>query len=180
MEDLFDTGWLEEYENNEREQILHAPFVKEKISNIKIYIFYVNVDNNLEKINIMNQSLEENILTKQTLLQIIKSNTTDTFKILSIAKYNNTLDKPDLHAYINDHLEDTFLKSITSVDNINFAHGLCLFENIHSLYFLFFSLVLLLVKLLMQMEKYLYCYKTLLYVAILSIQECHPKQAMVV
>ena len=126
-----------EEQNNEREQILHAPFVKEKISNIKIYIFYVNVDNNLEKINIMNQSLEENILTKQTLLQIIKSNTTDTFKILSIAKYNNTLDKPDLHAYINDHLEDTFLKSITSVDNINFAPGLCLFENIHSLYFLF-------------------------------------------
>lgn len=137
MEDLFDTGWLEDYENNEKEQINQAPFAKEEISKIKIYVLYVNVHNNLEKINIMNQLLEDNILDKQTILQLIKSNTTETFKILSIAKYNNTLDKTDLHAYINETLEDTFLKSITTVDNIKFDPGLCLFENIHSLYFLF-------------------------------------------
>lgn len=137
MENLFDTTWLEEYENTEKEQINRAPFAKEEISKIKIFFLYINVHNNLEKINIMTQSLVDNILDKRTLLQLIKSNTTDTFKIMSIAKYNNTLDKKDLHSYINETLEDSFLKSITSLNNIHYDPGLCLFDNIHSLYILF-------------------------------------------
>jgi len=137
MEDLFDTSWIEDYENKEKELINQTTFSKENIHNIKLYILYVNSNNKLEKINILTQSLHNNILDKQTLIHIIKANTKSTFKILSIAKYNNTLDKEDLHAYINENFEDTFLEPITSIDNIQFQPGLCVLENIHSLYFIF-------------------------------------------
>ena len=137
MEELFDTSWIEEYENKEKELINQTPFAKEDIQNIKVHIFYININNNIEKINILNQPLQNNILDKHTLLHIIKTNTKDTFKILSIAKYNNTLDKKDLHSYINENLEDTFLESVTALDDILFQPGLCVLENIHSLYFLF-------------------------------------------
>ena len=137
MEELFDTSWLEEYENKEKDLINQTTFAKEDIASIKIYILYVNIHNNLEKINITTQPLQHNILDKNTLLHIIKSNTKDTFKILSIAKYNNTLDKDDLHAYINENLEDTFFFFFSTLDNIPFEPGLCVLENIHALYFIF-------------------------------------------
>ena len=74
MEDQFDTSWIEDYENKEKELINQTTFAKEDIHNIKVYILYVNANNNLEKINILNQSLQNNMLDKQTLLHIIKSN----------------------------------------------------------------------------------------------------------
>jgi hypothetical protein len=137
MEDLFDTSWIEEYENKEKELINQTPFAKEDIQNIKIYILYINANNNIEKVNILNHPLQNNILNKHSLLHLIKSNTKETFKILSIAKYNNTLEKEDLHSYINENLEDSFLESVTALDDILFQPGLCVLENIHSLYFLF-------------------------------------------
>jgi hypothetical protein len=137
MDEVFDTSWLEKYENREKELINHSSFEKEVIHNIKINILYINIHNNIEKINILNQPVQNNILDKLTLLNIIKSNTKETFKILSIAKYNNTLDKHDLHSYINETLEDTFLESVISLEDIIFQPGLCIFSNIHSLYFLF-------------------------------------------
>ena len=56
---------------------------------------------------------------------------------MSIAKYNNTLDLDQLHAYINENIEDKFFTSITTLDDIQFEPGLCVLENIHCLYFLF-------------------------------------------
>ena len=38
---------------------------------------------------------------------------------------------------LNENLEDTFLESITTLDNIPFEPGLCILENIHALYFIF-------------------------------------------
>ena len=80
MEEVFDTSWLEKYENREKELINHSSFEKEVIHNIKINILYINIHNNIEKINILNQPVQNNILDKLTLLNIIKSNTKETFK----------------------------------------------------------------------------------------------------
>ena len=64
MEELFDTRWIEEYENKEKELINQTPFAKEDIQNIKVHIFFININNNIEKINILNQPVQNNILDK--------------------------------------------------------------------------------------------------------------------
>ena len=49
MDEVFDTSWLEKYENKEKELINHSSFEKEVIHNIKINILYINIHNNINR-----------------------------------------------------------------------------------------------------------------------------------
>ena len=84
-----DNKWIEEYEQQEQP---YKDFYREKTKTIEIYYFYLNKENELEKIKQQHYILNDhNKLSRQELMQEIKSNIVDNkikYSLLSILKHN--------------------------------------------------------------------------------------------
>ena len=140
MEEL-DTEWIDSYHNKEKEFIESADLVTEDIKTINIYNLYINKRNDLEKIKILEYPIEK-CLKKEELIKLIKEKQFDEnikYKLMSILKYNITLKQQELYPFINHTLEPNYLEAIQQLDDINFDSGLDIFDDLHSIYILYYE-----------------------------------------
>ena len=92
-----DNKWVEEYEQEEEP---YKDFYREKTKTIEIYYFYLNKDNELEKIKQQHYMLDEyNKLTREEVMQEIKSNIVDN-KIKYLHTDTYYIQKPNLDSVI--------------------------------------------------------------------------------
>jgi len=138
-----DNKWIEEYEKEEQP---YKDFYREKTKTIEIYYFYLNKDNELEKIKQQQYLLSEyNKISREELVQEIKSNIIDNkikYSLLSILKHNITLDPENLKSYLlNDILSDScnFLTTISDITDIYFEDTISFLKQLNSLFIIFYE-----------------------------------------
>ena len=138
MEEL-DTQWIENYDNNEKNFIEKSIINEVPVKQLNIYALYVNKRNELEKIKVTDIELEQ-VLKKDKLLTLIKEKSQDEkirYKLTGLLKYNIQLKHDELYEFISKKCNSNYLESITNIDDINFNNGLEIFEDMHSLFFIY-------------------------------------------
>jgi hypothetical protein len=136
--DEIDTNWIEEYEKKEQE---YDFFYKDTVDNIQLYFLYVNLDNEILKVSKETLELNNNFLTKEELVHIIKKNEIDkdiSYKLTGLLKYNITLDPENIEEFaaISTYNEN-FLESLKDIHDLHFKDTITIFQNMNGLYFIY-------------------------------------------
>ncbi len=132
-----DCSWINEYEKTESE---YASFYKEKIDSIKINYIYVDKSNSIDNVHQEGIIIENGKLDKDKLIDIIKRNKKKNnidYKVISILKYNITLEPEHIKDYIDDNLNDNFLSKVDVLQDVYFKDSINLFQDLNSLYIIF-------------------------------------------
>ena len=140
MEEL-DTDHLDNYREREKQFIEQANLTKESLSKINVWNLYINKRHHLEKIKI-NELPIETITDKASITDYIKSKCTDEtikYKLLSVLKYNIELEKDQVQDYMNEEYHPNYLEALRSLENIEFKDGLNIFEDLHTLFILYYE-----------------------------------------
>ena len=138
-----DNKWIEEYEQEEQP---YKDFYREKTKTIEIYYFYLNKDNELEKIKQHQYNLNEyNKLSREELMHEIKSNIIDhkiKYSLLSILKHNITLEPENLKSYLTSDIfaeSSNFLTTISDISDIHFQDTISFLKELNSLFITFYE-----------------------------------------
>uniref|UniRef100_A0A6C0F2L5 Uncharacterized protein n=1 Tax=viral metagenome TaxID=1070528 RepID=A0A6C0F2L5_9ZZZZ len=136
-----DTSWIEEFEREEKE---YKGYYREDLQSIKVHCIYVNKNNDIDKIKEERIFMRQpNYLSGDQVLTLIKKNSIqDTVKyaLLSILKYNITLEPTNLKTFIKYKSQgDIFLTSIKKIDAISFEKTISMFHDLNDLFILFYE-----------------------------------------
>jgi 5,10-methylene-tetrahydrofolate dehydrogenase/methenyl tetrahydrofolate cyclohydrolase len=117
-DEMLDTSWIEEYENEEK---YYTMFYPEKAVEIKANMMYVNKDNNLEKMgeNVIYLSIPGKI-TRNELVKLIKDNNRldqIRYKLSGIQIYNIDLKHNDIKHFISNPNKYDFIKELRNIDD---------------------------------------------------------------
>lgn len=137
INDELDCSWINEFEKNELE---YASFYKEQIEALKINYIYVDKDNVIDNIHQESIIIENGKLDREKIIEIIKKNKKKNnidYKLISILKYNITLEPKHIKDYINDDLNDDFLSKVDILQDIYFEDSINLFQDLNCLYIVF-------------------------------------------
>lgn len=132
--------WINEFTNKEKDFQI---FYKDTIDYIKLFIFYVNRNNNLEKVKEKNFYLtKKNIIAKDELKEIINSyrkSEKTPYRLISIFKHNIDIEPDDIARSLKDDYQYDYTESLTSLDNIIFNNSITMFEDLNSLFLIFYE-----------------------------------------
>lgn len=125
---------------------LFKDFYKDDIYYANINIIYVNKLNNIEKIKREPFLMTvPNYITREEIIGILKENSivnNKRYALLSILKYNNTLDPEDISHYLkhfSDTKENIYLEIVKHIDTIKFEKSISIFHDLTELIILFFE-----------------------------------------
>jgi hypothetical protein len=134
--------WIKTFENTDN---LYKDFYKENIFYINLKILYVNRDNTVDKIKKEPFYFSSpNLMCKEQIIKILKSRAFEDdkrYSLLSIIKYNITLDPDDIKTYIASNYDDArhFLKVINNIDDIIFEPSINMFQDLNDLIFVYYE-----------------------------------------
>lgn len=132
-----DCSWIDEFEQNELE---YASFYKEQIYSIKINYIYVDKTNSIDNIHQETILVENGKLDKEKIIEIIKNNKKKgnvDYKLISILKYNITLEPEHIKDYLNNDSNDEYLSKVDILQDIYFKDSINLFQDLNCLYIIF-------------------------------------------
>ena len=114
MNDELNDDWIYNFEEKDK---LYKDFYKDNLCYVNIDFIYINKNNEIEKIKqepfLMS---EQNSITRDELIGLLKRNSIDNdkrYSLLSILKYNITLDSDDIKNFLSasdlSHYNELFL-----------------------------------------------------------------------
>ena len=144
-----DNSWINKYKLENLDELYSEP-----VKNINLYYLYVNKNNELVNIKKDTTFLEEeNIVSKDELIMLIKNYQLKNYRIFSILKFNIDLHEEELDDFIKEKTKNTntntnnanqqrstnqqFLNEEKNLNVITFNNSLNLFQDLNSLYFIF-------------------------------------------
>ena len=135
--------WINNFEKTDK---LYKEFYKDDVYYINTHFLYINKNNNIEKIKKESFLMSiPNIITREEIIGILKKNSiieNIKYKILSILKYNITIDNEDISYFLKNNITDSsniFLKPVQHIDSINFEKTINMFQDLNDLIFLFYE-----------------------------------------
>ena len=131
------TEWISNFEMVDDN---YKNFYKEKVQIVKLYCLYIDCSNQLFHIKKDNLSINESIISKSTLISILKKHRTHKNKLftpMSIIKYNVTLEPNDIHEYIQQPDKFNYLNAKKAIEDISWQDTILFLSNINSLYIVF-------------------------------------------
>jgi hypothetical protein len=140
-EDLnLDMNWIKEFEATDQNYI---PFYNEDVNEIKVTSLYVDNENNIETIKEEILVLkQENMVTKEELIDVIKKNSFKNKKrytILSLLKYNVELEPTHVKHYLKSVVSYDFLQVVKNIDNIPLKKTISMFQDLNTIFILFYE-----------------------------------------
>lgn len=136
-----DSTWIQEFQNLDDE---YKNYYTEELSFIRINYVYVNINNEIEKINEEKILLKNTgILQKEELLSIIKHNSFSNnikYSLLSILKFNINIEPIHLNNFLKNkdiNIGSSFLQSIKNIDSIKFDKSISMFHDINNILIIF-------------------------------------------
>ena len=133
-------NWIEEFTNKEKDYNI---FYQDNISYIKIYIMYVNKNKCLEKVKEKTIYLHtSNILTKEELKEIImsyKKSENIHYRLISLLKHNIDIEPDDIAKSLKETYQYDYTEPLKSLDDIVFNKSITTFEDLNSLFFIFYE-----------------------------------------
>ena len=132
-----DTKIIDEFEKDDE---LYNDFYKDKIEHINLYILYVDNNNDLFHIKKDTASLNNSRLEKDDLKNLIRQYIRyegKKYRLISLLKWNITIEPEEISEYLRNEKEFDFIKSIRNISSIEFEDSINLFHNLNSLYLVF-------------------------------------------
>lgn len=141
MDNELNDEWINNFEKTDK---LYQDFYKDNLYYINLKFIYVNRENNIEKIKQESFLMSTpNNISREEILRILKDNTNQEnkkYSILSIIKYNITLDADDIKKYLIDsNGERNYLNIVKNIDAISFEKSISLFQDINEIIFIFYE-----------------------------------------
>ena len=144
MNDELNDDWINNFEENDK---LYKDFYKDNLCYVNIDFIYINKNNEIEKIKqepfLMS---EQNSITRDELIGLLKRNSIDNdkrYSLLSILKYNITLDSDDIKNFLSasdlSPYNELFLSINKQIDTIFFEKTINMFQDLNNLYFIFYE-----------------------------------------
>ena len=137
MEEIIDLQYIKDFENLEEE---YTNFYNEEIKQIKVIYLYINNDNEIYNIKSENEKIENNCLTKERILYLIKNNQLNILnkhKLVSLLKFNIDLEHTELKNFILNESMNDYLISLKILDTIYFNKSIHIFNDLNSVIFIF-------------------------------------------
>ena len=134
-----DDDWLEKIKENDES---YKDFYNEKITNIELNYIYINRRNNIEYIKKNKCIINENKLSKERLLYLLKTNIkreNKKYGLLSILQYNINLKPEEITNYIEDSSNYNFLNTKREINDILWEDTINIFQDINKLYIVFYE-----------------------------------------
>jgi hypothetical protein len=135
-----DMNWIKEFEKTDENYI---PFYSENVNEIKVTSLYVDKENNIETIKEEILLLkQENMVTKEELIDVIKKNTfkdKKRYTILSLLKYNIDLETTHVKHYLKSVVSHDFLVVVKNIDNIPLKKTISMFQDLNTIFILFYE-----------------------------------------
>ena len=138
--------WINTFEKTDK---LYQDFYKDDLYYVNLKFCYVNRNDELEKIREESFLMSnKNCITREEILQILKKTTIENgikYSLLSILRYNITLDADDIKNFIiyssetSDNNENSFLKIINNIDAIHFEKTINMFQDLNELIFIYYE-----------------------------------------
>jgi len=106
---------------------------------MKIFYFYINENNEISSVKSEFQNLENNSVSKERLLYLIKKNQFNKLnhQLISLLKFDINIDSSEIKSFISNNLNNNYLESIKILDKIEFKCNFKLLRNFNSLFFLY-------------------------------------------
>jgi len=135
-----DDEWIRIFEKNDK---LYQDFYKDDLYYTNLQIIYLNRLNEIDKIKQESFLMTKpNYISREEILQILNKNSIDnerTYKLLSILKYNVTLDAEDITDFLKTDSNDTFLSVIQNIDAISFDKTINMLQDLNDLILIFYE-----------------------------------------
>ena len=133
--------WISDFEKTDK---LYQDFYRDDLYYINLKFIYVNRENEIEKIKQESFLMSiPNFISREEILQILKNSSQDNeinYSLLSILRYNNTLEVDDIKNFIMYPNEDTnFLTIIKNIDTIPFEKTINMFHDLNDLILIFYE-----------------------------------------
>jgi hypothetical protein len=133
--------WINNFERTDK---LYQDFYKDDLYYINLKFLYVNRSNEIEKIKQESFLMSEpNYISREEILQILKKTTIEDnkrYSILSIIRYNITLDADDLRNFlVYPDEERNFLSIVKNIDAISFEKTINMFQDLNDLILIFYE-----------------------------------------
>jgi len=139
-----DDDWIHNFEKTDK---LYQDFYKDDIHYTNLHFVYTNKDCEIEKINHESFLMSvPNYITREEILGILKRKSIENnirYTLLSILKYNITLDAGDIRNFlVNSDIYSNFtdfLIPIKHIDAIKFERTINMFQDLNDLVFIFYE-----------------------------------------
>ena len=144
-EEKLDDNWIQDFDKIDKP---YKDFYKENVYYVHINIFYVNNDNEIEKItNEIFFMKNHNVISREEIIDIIKRNSLynkNMYSLLSILKYNFTLNPEEINDFLNTkdnnyYYNDQNLTIIKHIDKIVFEKTISMFQNLNTLIIIYYE-----------------------------------------
>jgi len=136
-----DDDWINKFENTDK---LYQDFYKDDLYYINLKFIYINRLNEIEKIKQeVFFMLKPNYISREEILQILKRSIIDndrTYSLLSILKYNITLDAEDIKNFVlKSNEERSYLKVIKNIDAIPLEKTISMLHDLNEIILMFYE-----------------------------------------
>lgn len=134
--------WIQKFEKTDN---LYQDFYKDNLYYTNIHYIYVNRSNEIEKIKQDSFLFTvKNYITREELLGILKNNLVQEnkqYSLLSILKYNITLEPSDINIFLNsiNTFDNDYLTIVKNVDKIYFENSINMFHDLNDVLFIFYE-----------------------------------------
>ena len=138
--DKLDDEWINDFEKTDK---FYQDFYKDNLYFVNLKFIYVNRSNEIEKIMMESFLMSSpNYITREEILQILKKSTIvdeRKYSLLSILKYNITLDADDINPFLNSNDERNFLVPVKNIDAIPFEKTISILQDLNDLILIFYE-----------------------------------------
>jgi hypothetical protein len=132
--------WIKKFEKTDK---LYQDFYKDDLYYINLKYIYVNRSNEIEKIKSETFLMSKpNFITREEILQILKESTIDDdrkYSLLSILKYNITLEADDVKDFLLSNEERNYLETIKNIDAVPFEKTISMLHDLNDLILVFYA-----------------------------------------
>jgi hypothetical protein len=138
--DKLNDEWINNFEKTDK---LYQDFYKDDLYYTNLQIVYVNRSSEIEKIKQESFLMTKpNFISREEILQILKKNSNDNgrrYTLLTILKYNITLDADDIVGFLKNNGDNSFLTVVKNIDAISFERTINMLQDLNDLIFIFYE-----------------------------------------
>jgi hypothetical protein len=138
--DKLNDDWINNFEKTDK---LYQDFYKDDLYYTNLQIVYVNRCSEIEKIKQESFLMTTpNFISREEILEILKKNSNDNgrrYTLLTILKYNITLDADDVIGFLKNNDENAFLTVVKNIDSIKFERTINMLQDLNDLVFIFYE-----------------------------------------
>jgi hypothetical protein len=138
--DKLNDDWINNFEKTDK---LYQDFYKDDLYYTNLQIVYVNRCSEIEKIKQESFLMTTpNFISREEILEILKKNSNDNgrrYTLLTILKYNITLDADDVICFLKNNDENAFLTVVKNIDSIKFERTINMLQDLNDLVFIFYE-----------------------------------------